>query len=81
MTEECVPNVFSPNNDDINDFWNLEQAYIYSDTEVKIYGRFGREIYESVGYDNPWDGKNSPVMLQNGLQMLLMSQHSRIHMI
>jgi len=58
MTEECVPNVFSPNNDDINDFWNLEQAYIYSDTEVKIYGRFGREIYESVGYDNPWDGKN-----------------------
>lgn len=58
MTEECVPNVFTPNNDLVNDFWNLEQAFIYSDTEIKVYGRFGREIFESVGYENPWDGKN-----------------------
>ena len=58
MTEECVPNVFTPNNDLVNDFWNLEQAYLYSDTEIKVYGRFGREVFESVGYENPWDGKN-----------------------
>ena len=57
MTPECVPNVFTPNNDDINDFWNLEQAYLYSDTEITVWGRFGRKIFESVGYEVPWDGK------------------------
>ena len=58
MTEECVPNVFTPNNDLVNDFWNLEKAYIYSDSEIKVFGRFGREVFESLGYENPWDGKN-----------------------
>lgn len=38
--------------------FGIQSKLIYSDTEIKIYGRFGREIYESVGYDNPWDGKN-----------------------
>ncbi len=57
MTEECVPNVFTPNNDQVNDFWNLEQAYLYADTEIKVYGRFGRKVFESIGYENPWDGK------------------------
>ena len=57
MTPECVPNVFTPNNDQVNDFWNLEQAYLYSDTEITVWGRFGRKVFESVGYDLPWDGK------------------------
>ena len=57
MTPECVPNVFTPNNDQVNDFWNLEQAYLYSDSEIKVWGRFGRKVFESIGYENPWDGK------------------------
>ena len=57
MTPECVPNVFTPNNDQMNDFWNLEQAYLYSDSEIKVWGRFGRKVFESIGYENPWDGK------------------------
>ena len=61
MTEECIPNVFSPNNDGINDTWNLEDAFLYLDTEVKVYGRYGQLIFKSLGYEIPWDGTN-----QNG---------------
>ena len=61
MTEECIPNVFSPNNDGINDTWNLEDAFLYLDTEVKVYGRYGQLIFKSLGYETPWDGTN-----QNG---------------
>ncbi len=57
MTPECVPNVFTPNNDQVNDYWNLEQAYLYSDSEITVWGRFGRKVFESVGYQTPWDGK------------------------
>ena len=58
MSPECIPNVFSPNNDNINDVWSLEDTFLYSDTEVKIYGRYGRLLFQSVGYSDPWDGKN-----------------------
>jgi gliding motility-associated-like protein len=58
MSAECVPNVFTPNGDDINDTWNLESTFLYSDSEIKIYGRYGRLIFQSVGYNIAWDGKN-----------------------
>jgi len=58
MSEECIPNVFTPNGDNVNDSWNLEDTFLYSDTEVKIYGRYGRLLFHSVGYGTPWDGKN-----------------------
>ena len=58
MTSECIPNVFTPNNDEVNDIWNLEQAFLYSNTEITIWGRFGNKVYESIGYNDPWDEKN-----------------------
>ena len=58
ISAECVPNVFTPNGDNINDTWNLESTFLYSDSEVRIYGRYGRLLFQSVGYSTPWDGKN-----------------------
>lgn len=58
MTAECVPNVFTPNNDQVNDTWDLEQAFIYADSEINVYSRFGKKIFSSVGYAVPWDGNN-----------------------
>ena len=58
MNADCVPNVFTPNGDNINDTWNLENTFLYSDSKIKIYGRYGRLIFKSVGYSTPWDGKN-----------------------
>jgi gliding motility-associated-like protein len=54
----CIPNVFTPNGDDKNDVWELGDAFLYADSEIKIYGRFGKKIFESNGYKTPWDGTN-----------------------
>jgi len=58
FTSECIPNVFTPNNDGVNDVWSLEDAFFYTDSEVRIYGRYGRLMFKSVGYETPWDGTN-----------------------
>jgi len=58
ISADCVPNVFTPNGDNINDTWNLESTFLYSDSEIRIYGRYGRLLFKSVGYSKPWDGKN-----------------------
>jgi gliding motility-associated-like protein len=59
LKAECIPNVFTPNGDNINDYWKLEDTFLFSDTEIKIYGRFGRLIFQSIGYRLPWNGTNS----------------------
>ena len=58
ISAECVPNVFTPNGDNINDTWNLESTFLYSDSEIRIYGRYGSLIFKSIGYTVAWDGKN-----------------------
>ena len=58
ISSECVPNVFSPNGDNINDTWDLESTFLYSDSEIRVYSRYGRLIFQSVGYATAWDGKN-----------------------
>lgn len=54
----CIPNVFSPNGDGVNDSWDLEEAFLFPESEVTIFGRFGRKVFESVGYAEKWDGTN-----------------------
>jgi len=31
---------------------------LYSDSEIRVYGRYGRLIFKSIGYSTAWDGKN-----------------------
>ena len=51
-----VPNAFSPNNDGLNDTWQIKYLDTYQDCEVDIFNRFGQHIFHSLGYKKPWDG-------------------------
>ncbi|HIE73860.1 MAG TPA: T9SS type B sorting domain-containing protein [Flavobacteriales bacterium] len=53
---ECIPNVFSPNADGTNDIWELGDYFIYEESTITIYGRYGKKMFESNGYATPWDG-------------------------
>ncbi len=58
LIKDCIPNVFSPNGDNINDTWSLEEIFLYNDSEVKIFGQYGRLIYEEKGDNISWRGDN-----------------------
>jgi gliding motility-associated-like protein len=51
-----IPNIFSPNGDGINDFWDIKNIQEFSNVEVSIFNRYGQFIWESHGYAVPWDG-------------------------
>ncbi len=51
-----IPNTFTPNNDGINDTWAIKELYNYPDITVKIFNRYGMQLFYSQGYGTPWDG-------------------------
>jgi len=53
-----VPNVFTPNNDGINDYFVVVWKDI-KDYEAKIYNRWGEIVYSSTNPAEKWDGINS----------------------
>ncbi|EFK95514.1 gliding motility-related protein [sediment metagenome] len=53
-----IYNVFSPNDDARNDFWDIDNAEFFPDIIVEVYTRWGQKIFSSKGYssDQRWDG-------------------------
>ena len=66
---ECtitINNTFTPNGDGVNDFWNLPVLQSYPTCSVLIYTRYGKLIYQSIGYSKPWDGVYNGSNLASG---------------
>jgi len=62
VTATCpliIPNTFSPNGDGFNDTWFIESLVLYTNAKVKVYNRWGDVVFQSTGYDTPWDGQFS----------------------
>lgn len=55
-----IPNVFSPNNDNINERFVINNLTLYDYRPIVIKNRWGKTVYESLQYNNDWDGKGVP---------------------
>ena len=53
--ELVIPTGFTPNDDGVNDIWQIENLSRYNDIEISILSRSGKVIYESKNHNN-WDG-------------------------
>jgi gliding motility-associated-like protein len=54
-----IPNAFSPNGDNINDRWEIENLADYTGAIVEIFNRYGQMVWKSAGYATPWDGTSN----------------------
>ena len=52
-----IPEGFSPNNDGVDDTWFIKRPF-GAKVAVKIFNRWGNELYKSDDYQNDWRGKS-----------------------
>jgi gliding motility-associated-like protein len=49
-------NCFTPNNDQVNDTWVIDNMTLYPDLSLTIFNKWGNLVFEQKGTYSPWDG-------------------------
>ncbi len=63
-----TPNVFTPNGDGNNDFFEIGGINPHCDQfEMKVYSRWGQLLFETKEAGNWWNGKNKTVPMPEGV--------------
>jgi gliding motility-associated-like protein len=51
-----IPEAFTPDDDNLNDLFEIKGIQNYLSNQLTIYNRWGNEVYFESGYKNEWDG-------------------------
>lgn len=63
-----VPNVFTPNNDGLNDYWRpITMSSCWLDWECKVYNRWGGVVWWSVDPSDKWLGGGDTHLFPDGV--------------
>lgn len=52
-----IPNVFTPNGDNVNDTFEIKGLKLFSKRKLRVFDRFGFEVYVSNDYNGDWTGE------------------------
>lgn len=61
-----IPNFFTPDGDGLHDFWIPRNIQQFPDIFIKIYDRYGREVYRIHDTQEGWDGLYDEAELPTG---------------
>ncbi len=61
-----IPTGFTPNGDNINDTWELQNINTFEQRLVEVYNRHGHRIFSSDTYSSAWDGTYNGDRLPSG---------------
>lgn len=61
-----ISNFISPNGDGFNDFWNINNPEALSSCSFSVFDSWGNVVYQSTGYQTPWDGTLQGTELSDG---------------
>lgn len=61
-----IPSAFTPDGDQVNDLWEIENIQYANNVVVEVFNRYGESVFRSEGYQQPWDGTQGSAMLAVG---------------
>ncbi|MDR3694276.1 gliding motility-associated C-terminal domain-containing protein [Mucilaginibacter sp.] len=76
LTSVNIPSAFTPNNDGINDLWEIKGLENYPNVLIRIFTRNGQKVFESTGYAHPFDGKLNGAALPSGVYYYIIALKS-----
>ncbi|MEM9025182.1 MAG: gliding motility-associated C-terminal domain-containing protein, partial [Bacteroidota bacterium] len=72
-----VPNVFTPNDDAINDQFLVRTTCAFTEFKLTIFNRWGDVVYETNNPSIGWDGSTNGVTVSDGVYFWVMDfQHN-----
>ena len=66
-----IPNGFTPNDDGVNDTWDISNLNRYDDLKVEVYSRSGQMIFETDSFSKEWDGSYNGALVSPGVYYYL----------
>ena len=70
-THKDIIHLFTPNNDGINDYWELPDMPSWGKCDVRVYNRWGKLVFSDANYNNLWDGTSNGSPLPEGAYFYL----------
>ena len=73
-----VPSAFSPNQDFVNDTWEITGKNGYTELSVWVYNRWGEVIFYSKDYTSAWDGKYKGELVPSGVYRFKIQSQNKL---
>jgi gliding motility-associated-like protein len=78
-TLDFIPNVFTPNNDGLNDCYSISNIVLSSDcNHLIIYNRWGLPVFDSDKDGSCWDGTWKGDKLPEGTFFYILNSHNKV---
>jgi len=61
-----ICDILTPNGDGKNDTWIIKDPVDIVGCTVSVYNRWGQQVYETIDYNNTWDGTSNGAQLPDG---------------
>lgn len=62
IEQQCNPRIYntiSPNGDNVNDTWTVNDIESFPNNDLQIFNRWGEKVFNTTNYDNTWGGTNN----------------------
>lgn len=60
VCDTWVPNIFTPNSDGDNDYFEIFGVEAFPNSTITVFNRWGNVVYENTNYKNTWQGDDLP---------------------
>ncbi len=71
--EQMIANFLSPNNDGVNDTWEIIPSSTVAGCLIQIFDGLGNVVYETSDYVNEWGGTNEGKLMPEGVYYYVIS--------